>query len=79
MNPIVIGNMSDSNIKNTDKSRTKNVVVNGNDNQVVTDSKNTSITNEKGTKTKQHWLQILYWIVGILVAVITIYKFLIAQ
>ena len=65
--------MSDSEIKNTDKT----VIVNGNDNQVVTDSKNTSINNEKGLKSKQHWLQILYWSIGILVAGITIYKFLI--
>lgn len=77
-NPIIIENMSDSTIKNTDKSLTKSVIVNGNDNQVVTDSKNTTINREQGAKSKQHWLQILYWIVGVLVAVITIYKFLTA-
>ena len=77
-NPIIIENMSDSKIKTTDKSRTKNVIVNGNDNQVVTDSKNTSINNKKNAKPKQYWLQVLYWVVGILVAAITIYKFFIA-
>ena len=61
-----------------DKSSTKTVIVNGNGNQVVTNSKNTSINNKKGSKSKQHWLQILYWVVGIVVAGITIYKFLIA-
>ena len=76
-NPIIIENMTDSKIKTTDKSRTKNVTVNGNDNQVVTDSKNTTISNEQGGKAKQSWLQILYWVVGILVAGITISKFII--
>lgn len=70
--------MSDGKIKTTDKSHTKNIIVNGNDNQVVTDSKNTRINSEKDSKSKQHWLQILYWIVGIVVAGITIYKFFIA-
>jgi hypothetical protein len=69
--------MSDSKMKSSEKSHTKTIIVNGNDNQVVTDSKNTRINSEKGSKSKQHWLQILYWIVGILVAGITIYKFFI--
>jgi len=76
-NPIIIENLSDIKIKNTDKSQTKNVIVNGNDNQVVTDSKNTTINSKKGGESKQHWLQILYWVIGILVAGITIYKFII--
>jgi hypothetical protein len=76
-NPIIIENMLDSKIKTTDKSHTKNVIVNGNDNQIVTDSKNTTISNEQGVKTKQYWLQILYWVVSILVAGIAIYKFII--
>ena len=69
--------MTDKKIKTTDKAQTKIVIVNGNDNQVVTDSKNTAINREQGAKSKQHWLQLLYWVVGILVAGITIYKFLI--
>ena len=76
-NPIIIENMLDSKIKTTYKSHTKNVIVNGNDNQIVTDSKNTTISNEQGVKTKQYWLQILYWVVSILVAGIAIYKFII--
>ena len=76
-NPIVIENMSDSTIKTTDKSKNKTIVVNGNDNQVVTDSKNTTINKEKGVKPKQHWLQILYWVIGIALALIGIYKFFI--
>lgn len=54
-----------------------NVIVNGNENQVVTNSKNTKIDNAKSEKPSQHWLQILYWVVGILVALIAIYKFII--
>lgn len=69
--------MTDSNTKTTDKSRTTNVIVNGNENQVVTGSKNTTIDNVKYEKSNQHWLQIIYWIVGIGVALIAIYKFFI--
>lgn len=76
-NPIIIENMTDSKIRTTDKSKVTNVTVNGNDNQVVTGSKNTRIDNAKIAKTPQHWLQILYWIVGILVALIAIYSFFI--
>lgn len=76
-NPIVIGNMTDSKIKTIDKSQTTNVTVNGNDNQVVTNSKNTNIHKEKGPKSTPHWLQILYWIIGIALAAISIYKFII--
>ncbi len=54
-----------------------NVIVSGNKNQVVTNSKNTKIDNAKSEKSSQHWLQILYWVVGILVAFIAIYKFII--
>lgn len=54
-----------------------NVIVNGNKNQVVTNRKNTKIDNAKSEKSSQHWLQILYWVVGILVAFIAIYKFII--
>lgn len=74
-NPIIIENMTDSKIRTTDKSKVTNVTVNGNDNQVVTGSKNTRIDNAKSAKTSQHWLQILYWIVGIIVALIAIYSF----
>lgn len=70
--------MSDIIIKKTDKSHNKNVIVNGNDNQIVTDSNKTSINSEKGSMSKQHWLQVLYWVVGVVVAGITIYKFFIA-
>lgn len=76
-NPIVIGNMTDSKIKTIEKSQTTNVTVNGNDNQVVTNSKNTNIRKEKGPKSTPHWLQILYWIIGIALAAISIYKFII--
>lgn len=69
--------MTDSKIRTTDKSKVTNVTVNGNDNQVVTGSKNTCIDNAKGEKSSQNWLQILYWVVGILVAFIAIYKFII--
>ena len=61
----------------TDKSHTTNVSVTGNDNQVVTNSRNTQINNTKNSMPKQHWLQILYWVVGIAVALIGIYKFFI--
>jgi hypothetical protein len=70
--------MSDSKMKSSEKSHTKTVIVNGNNNQVVTDSKNTNIDNRDSSKSKQHWLQILYWVVGVVVAGITIYKFFIA-
>lgn len=76
-NPIVIGNMTGSKIKTKDKSQTTNVIVKGNDNQVVTGSRDTRINNTKSEKSSQHWLQILYWVVGILVAFIAIYKFII--
>lgn len=76
-NPIIIENMTDSKIRTTDKSKVTNVTVNGNDNQVVTGSKNTRIDNAKSTKVSQHWLQILYWIVGIIVALTAIYSFFI--
>ena len=76
-NPIIIENMTDSKIRTTDKSKVTNVTVNGNDNQVVTDSKNTRIDNAKSEKSSQHWLQIIYWIVGIGLAFIRIYKFFI--
>ena len=76
-NPIIIENMTDSKIRTTDKSKVTNVTVNGNDNQVVTDSKNTRIDNAKSEKSSQHWLQIIYWIVGIGLALIGIYKFFI--
>lgn len=74
-NPIIIENMTDSKIRTTDKSKVTNVTVNGNDNQVVTDSKNTRMDNAKSEKSSQHWLQIIYWIVGIGLALIGIYKF----
>lgn len=76
-NPIIIENMSDSKIKTTDKSKVTNVTVNGNDNQVVTGSKDTKIDNAKSTGTSTHWLQIVYWIVGIIVALTVIYTFFI--
>lgn len=76
-NPIIIEKMTDSKIKTTDKSRRTNVIVNGNENQVVTGSKNTRIDNAKSVKALPHWLQKFYWIVGIIVALITIYTFLI--
>lgn len=76
-NPIIIENMTDSKIRTTDKSKVTNVTVNGNDNQVVTDSKNTRMDNVKSEKSSQHWLQIIYWIVGIGLAFIGIYKFFI--
>lgn len=62
-------------ITTKDKSHIKNVTVNGNGNQVITDSKDTKINNIKGSKTSQHWLQLLYWVVGIVLALIGIYKF----
>lgn len=76
-NPIIIENMSDGKIKQIDKSNTTNVSVTGNDNQVVTNSKNTNISNEQSVSSKPFWLQVLYWIVGIAVAAITIYEFII--
>ena len=76
-NPIIIENMTDSKIRTTDKSKVTNVTVNGNDNQVVTDSKNTRMDYAKSEKSSQHWLQIIYWIVGIGLAFIGIYKFFI--
>lgn len=76
-NPIIIENMTDSKIRTTDKSKVTNVTVNGNDNQVVADSKNTRMDNAKSEKSSQHWLQIIYWIVGIGLAFIGIYKFFI--
>lgn len=76
-NPIIIENMSDSKIKQVDKSNTTSVSVIGNDNQVVTNSKNTKINNKNGVNPKPFWLQILYWVVGIAVAAITIYEFII--
>ena len=69
--------MSDSRIKQVDKSQTTNVSVTGNDNQIVTNSRNTQINNNKSLKSKQHWLQILYWVVSIALALIGIYKFFI--
>ena len=76
-NPIIIENLTESKIRTIDKSKVTNVTVNGNDNQVVTGSKNVRIDNSKSEKSPQHWLQILYWVVGILVAFIAIYKFII--
>lgn len=61
----------------TDKSRNTNVTVNGNGNHVVTNSRNIRINDVKGTKPSQHWLQIIYWVVGIVLALIGIYKFFI--
>lgn len=61
----------------TDKSHTTTVSVTGNDNQVVTNSRNTQINNTKNSKPKQHWLQILYWLVGIALALLGFYKFFI--
>ena len=69
--------MTDSKIRTTDKSKVTNVTVNGNDNQVVTGSRDTKIDNAKRAKSSQHWLQIIYWIVGIGLAFIGIYKFFI--
>lgn len=63
--------------KHTGKSKTTTVTVTGNDNQIVTNSRNTRINNTHNPKPKQHWLQILYWVVGIAVAIIGIYKFFI--
>lgn len=74
-NPIIIENMSDSKIEQTDQSHTTTVTVTGNDNQVVTNSRNTQINNTKNPKSKHHWLQILYWIIGIVLALLGIYKF----
>lgn len=54
-----------------------NISIKGNGNQIVSDSSNTIINNTKGKKTSQHWLQIVYWIVGIALAIISIYKFFI--
>ena len=76
-NPIIIEKMSDSKNKQVDKSHTTNVSVSGNNNQVVTNSRNTHINNTKNPTQKQHWLQILYWVVGIDLALIGIYKFFI--
>lgn len=76
-NPIIIENMTDSKIRTTDKSQVTNVAVNGNDNQVVTGSRDTKINNAKSAKSSHHWLQIIYWIVGIGLALIGIYKFFI--
>lgn len=76
-NPIIIENMADSKIKTTDKSHTTNVTVNGNENQVISNSKNTTITNNKEKTNGQHWLQILYWVVGIALALTGVYKFFI--
>jgi hypothetical protein len=59
----------------TDKLHTTNVSVTGNGNHVVTNSRNTQISNTQNPKPKQQWLQILYWIVGIAVALIGISKF----
>lgn len=73
-NPILIENMSNSNINATDKSKVKNISVNGDSNQVITDSKNTHIGNQIEPNNTHHWLEILYWIVGIAVALITIYN-----
>ena len=61
----------------TDKSHTTTVSVNGNENQVVTNSRNAQINNTKNSEQKQHWLQILYWVVGIALALLGIYKFFI--
>ena len=69
--------MSDSKIKHTDKLQATTVSVTGNGNQVVTNSRNTVIDNTKNPKPKQHWLQILYWAIGIALALIGIYKFFI--
>lgn len=74
-NPIIIENMSDSKIKTTDKSKVTNVTVEGNGNHVVTGSKDTRIDNAKGAGTSPHLLQIIYWIVGIIVALTVIYTF----
>lgn len=63
--------------KHIDKSKTTTVSVIGNDNQIVTNSRNTRINNTKNPKSKQHWLQILYWVVGIVLALIGVYKFFI--
>ena len=57
-------------------SRNTNVTINGNGNQVITNSKNAKVNN-KGVDSSQSWLQILYWIVGIVLAMIGIYKFFI--
>lgn len=59
----------------TDNSRNSNVAVNGNNNQIVVNSNNTRINNIKETKPSQQWLQIIYWVVGIILALIGIYKF----
>ena len=64
--------MTDSKI-----SQSTDITVNGNDNTVVANSKGAKINNDKKIKPSQHWLQILYWIVGIAVALIGIYKFFI--
>jgi hypothetical protein len=58
-----------------DKSRNTIVTVNGNGNQLVTNSKNARINNAKEVKSPQQWLQIIYWVVGIVLALIGIYKF----
>lgn len=61
----------------TDKSRKTNVTVNGNGNQVITNSKNVIVNSAKGAKLSAQWLQIIYWVVGIVLALIGIYKFFI--
>ena len=78
-NLVYIENMSDSKFIVTNKSHTTNVSVTGNDNQVVTNSRNIQINNTKNPKQKQNWLQILYWVVGIVLTSIGIYKFFITD
>ncbi len=64
-------------MKKNNKSCKINVKIKGNDNQVVTNSNNTEFIQSEGAKLSQHWLQIIYWIVGIVFAMIGIYKFFI--
>ena len=65
-NPIII-----------DKSSATNTTISGNANQVVTNSLEVNKKTSVSVKSSQHWLQILYWVVGIVVAFIGIYKFFI--
>lgn len=63
-NPIII-----------DKSSTTNTTVSGNGNQTIANGSEVNTNKSEAEKNSQHWLQILYWVVGIIVAFIGIYKF----
>lgn len=63
-NPIII-----------DKSSTTNTTVSGNGNPTIANGSEVNTNKSEAEKNSQHWLQILYWVVGIIVAFIGIYKF----